>query len=180
MTSKNSPPDADRANEIIRRSTSAVTTAPDLRFFAAGVPAPKGSKRHVGNGRMIESSTKLPEWAASVIASAKEAMPHAGFDFEPFETIPAGIPVTVMTTYVMPRVSDTPRQATDLPHVRKPDVDKLDRAVRDALTSAGVYADDNQVSACWSRKRYANPNEATGAWVSVYARPVSVELRGVA
>jgi len=35
-------------------------------FEVPGIPAPQGSKRHVGGGRMVESSRSLPEWRASV------------------------------------------------------------------------------------------------------------------
>ena len=43
-------------------------------FFVPGVPAPQGSKRHVGNGRMVESSKDLPAWRHSVGWKAREAM----------------------------------------------------------------------------------------------------------
>jgi hypothetical protein len=41
-------------------------------FTVYELPAPQGSKRHVGNGRMIESSTKVKPWRQAVIAAAKD------------------------------------------------------------------------------------------------------------
>ena len=54
---------------------------PPPRVFAArvfGHPAPKGSKRHVGGGRMIESSKRLPGWAQAL--NEQLAVAAAGFD----------------------------------------------------------------------------------------------------
>ena len=43
-----------------------------ITFHVSGTPAPQGSKRHVGGGRMIESSKKVEPWREAVarVASA--------------------------------------------------------------------------------------------------------------
>lgn len=46
----------------------------------------------------------------------------------------------------------------------KPDKDKLERAICDALTDAGVWGDDKQVVVSRTEKRYA---DAAGAFVQV-------------
>ena len=58
-----------------------------------GNPAPQGSKRHVGGGRLIESSKRLPAWR---IAVQDAALQH-------LTPIPAGVPVAVEIVFVMPR-----------------------------------------------------------------------------
>lgn len=45
-----------------------------IAFDVYGEPAPQGSKRHVGGGRMIESSAKVKPWRQDVVAAAREAM----------------------------------------------------------------------------------------------------------
>lgn len=39
-------------------------------LFALGAPAPQGSKRHVGRGVLIESSSKVRPWRETVKAAA--------------------------------------------------------------------------------------------------------------
>lgn len=36
------------------------------RFAVFGLPAPQGSKRHVGEGRMVESSKRVKPWRRQV------------------------------------------------------------------------------------------------------------------
>lgn len=75
--------------------------------------------------------------------------------------------------FVLPRRVAEPK-LTLPPHTRKPDVDKLARAVMDAL-SLTLYADDSQVVGflrCY--KRTARPGETAGlhlSWASVAQTP---------
>lgn len=110
-----------------------------LSFFAPGTPAPQGSKRHVGRGRMIESSKALPAWRDTVAWSARHAMGSR-------PTILGPVGVTVEFWFPMPKSARrADREKGKVLRPRKPDVDKLSRAVLDALTDAGVIADDSQV-----------------------------------
>lgn len=101
-----------------------------LSFFVPGNPAPQGSKRHVGNGRMVESAKTLKPWRESIRWAAVQAKPAAVVHF-PTE------PVAVLLLFTMRRPVATPKRRTP-PAVKKPDIDKLERAVLDALSSAGV------------------------------------------
>ena len=128
-----------------------------LNVVTVGVPAPQGSKRHVGNGRMIESSRHVKPWRESIRAAALAAM---GEGWTPLDG-----PVVVDLTFLMPRPKGhygTGRNAGALrpsapaSHTTKPDLDKLVRAVLDALTSAGVWHDDSQVWGIAATKEYAD------------------------
>lgn len=114
-----------------------------VAFTVTGIPAPQGSKRHVGNGIMIESSKKVKPWREDVRAEALDAMngtpSYAGA-------------VEVKITFLLLRPKSAPK-ARVLPTVR-PDLDKLARSTLDALKSAGVYADDSQVTDLIVCKRY--------------------------
>lgn len=122
-------------------------------FFVPGVPAPQGSKRHVGNGILVESSKALGPWrdAVTVVARAMHRGPPIS---------PAGLDVTFHLP--VPK-----RRTREFPTVR-PDLDKLLRGVFDGLTTAGVVQDDSVIVAaqCW--KVYAGGSEDVGATVRVY------------
>lgn len=110
-----------------------------IQFFAPGTPAPQGSKRHVGHGRMVESSKSLPAWRDTVAWAARQAMGHR-------PTILTPVGVVIEFRFPMPKSARrTDREMGKVPRPRKPDVDKLSRAILDALTDAGVIADDSQV-----------------------------------
>ena len=118
-----------------------------LAFAVQGVPIAQGSKRHVGRGRMIESSKKLRPWRALVTAEAKNALLYA--DWEACTKAP----VMVRLYFTMPRPKRVPRERRCFP-VTVPDLDKLQRAVFDACTDAGVWHDDSQVVIVHAHKRY--------------------------
>jgi crossover junction endodeoxyribonuclease RusA len=103
-----------------------------IAFTVRGIPAPQGSKRHVGGGVIIESSNKVAPWRQDVRRAAEDAMNgHLPFDG----------PLEVVVTFTLAKPRTVKRE---MPHVR-PDVDKLLRSTLDALGSAGVYGDDSQV-----------------------------------
>lgn len=126
-----------------------------LRMFVPGRPAPQGSKRHVGNGIMVESSKAVAPWRTTVAWHASQNW-HRG---------PLDGPLTVRLTFVMPRPSGTPKRSTP-PAVKRPDIDKLTRAMLDALSDV-VWRDDSQVVALTVVKRLAELDEQPGAHVTV-------------
>jgi crossover junction endodeoxyribonuclease RusA len=78
------------------------------------------------------------------------------------------VPVYVRLEFVLPRPVSTPKRRTP-PAVKRPDVDKLARAVLDALTSAGALADDSQVVDLHPIKRLAELDETPGCRITVAA-----------
>lgn len=125
-----------------------------VTFFVAGTPRPQGSKTHVGGGRMRESSKQLPAWRAAMTAEAKST----GASF-------TGA-VSVQAEFLMPRTKSMKPDAP-LTHTAAPDLDKLLRALGDALTDAGLIADDRYIGAFKAAKRRAAENEEAGVRVAV-------------
>lgn len=128
-----------------------------VSVFIPGRPAPQGSKRHVGNGVMVESSKALAPWRTTVawhLAQAHRAAPLDG-------------PLFVVLEFVMPRPAACPKRSTP-PAVKRPDLDKLTRGCLDA-GSAVVWRDDSQIVRLDARKRIARLDEQPGAWIRVAA-----------
>lgn len=123
---------------------------PLLSLRAAGVPAPQGSKRLV-RGRMIESSRGLAAWRNTVAMEALAARRERGGEW------PITGPVRAVISF------DLPGRAS-----ARPDVDKLARAVLDALVSARVLRDDSQVVELHAAKRRAADPILCGAAVSIW------------
>lgn len=128
-----------------------------ISFTVPGKPAPQGSKRHVGRGILIESSREVGPWRERIALAAHNAMYVAG---QPL----LGGAVDVRLEFVMPRPKSTPRDTPAA--IKRPDIDKLARAVLDAITSV-VIADDSQVVGLRATKRLALPDENPGVDVEV-------------
>ena len=113
-----------------------------LPFTVYGVPRPQGSKRHVGNGRMVESSQHVAEWRDLVALTA--SVEQAGRPL-----IEGPVIVDIIFGFGLPKRPGK-RRSQD-PHAQRPDLDKLVRAVLDALTGV-MYTDDSQVVELSARK----------------------------
>jgi crossover junction endodeoxyribonuclease RusA len=131
-----------------------------ISFTAYGKPEPQGSVRafvHKGTGRPILTSAnpKVKDWREVIAWGAREAM--AGE--QPYEG-----PIEIRASFYMPRPKSVKREHPTV----KPDLDKLQRALLDALTSI-VYRDDAQVVEIRASKHYVNaevPQPCVGVWVS--------------
>lgn len=110
------------------------------KFAVEGLPAPQGSKRHVGNGRMIEASKYLPAWRKAIETECQSL-----FD----EPIDGALEVELW--FYLPKPSSVSR---DYPTVM-PDTDKLVRGVLDGLTKGGAIVDDARVVDLHAYKRYS-------------------------
>lgn len=130
-----------------------------LDVTVTGEPAPQGSKRNVGNGVMVEASQRLPDWRRTVAMQVNAAMRKAGV-----HTVPNHSPVRLSLTFILHR----PQRPVNARHVTKPDLDKLLRAVMDALVVGALLADDAQVFAVNLLKRYAAADEADGVRIQVW------------
>lgn len=130
------------------------TTA--LEVFVSGTAAPQGSKRHVGNGVMVEMSKGVKPWREDV----RQACLAAWGD------VPLDEPVRLTLEFVRKRPASAPKRSTP-PATSRPDLDKLARAVMDAIGSAGVWTDDSRVTELVCHKRLAEIGETPGARITV-------------
>jgi Holliday junction resolvase RusA-like endonuclease len=113
-----------------------------ILIVVRGTPAPQGSKSFKGMskaGRAIltESSKKVRPWRQDVKAAAEYAMEWCGRS-------PIDAPVIVSMVFTLPKPQSAPKRRRTYP-MRTPDLSKLARSTEDALTDAGVWADDARV-----------------------------------
>lgn len=142
-----------------------------LDVFVPGKPAPQGSKRYLGQaggkGITVESSKAVAPWRADIREHARNAC---------LSKRPGGIthtcylgPIAVRLEFVMPRPKRLPKTRPTPAHTGRPDIDKLARAVLDALSSSGLWRDDAQVVDLHPTKRYAEVAETPGCSIIVEA-----------
>lgn len=130
--------------------------------FVAGVPAPKGSKKHIGGGRMAEVSPRLPAWDKA-LDEALAAHPCAG------ELVDG--PLRVDYLFVMPHNKGHFKAGGELKdnapywHITMPDKDKLERAVGDALTRNGVIKDDARIADSGTIRKIYGRDTGVHIWI---------------
>lgn len=118
-------------------------TSEPIRFTVYGIPRPQGSKRHVGNGVMVESSKALKPWRQEVSLMAISLRA---------DMFPAHVPVELTLNFYFTKAKSAKRPAM----TTKPDGSKLLRAIEDALTGI-LFHDDSQVVESHVRKHYGGP-----------------------
>lgn len=122
-----------------------------MTFSVPGEAAPQGSKRafRTRGGRiaLVESSNRVKPYRASVAAAAVAAG---------VSLIDGPVEIGAVFTFVRPRSHYTGKGAlrSGAPAAPgKPDLDKIARAVGDALTGI-AYRDDSQITRWTLHKRY--------------------------
>ncbi len=144
-----------------------------IELHIPGTPVAKGSakafvvkSKQTGKHRAIvtqDNAAKQRPWASAITLAARDAMRGES---------PVAGPCRLEILFTMPRPKRhyrTGKYAAELRpdaerlHITKPDKDKLDRCVMDALTGV-AWRDDSQV--CWSesKKQYGD-NPGAAIWV---------------
>jgi Holliday junction resolvase RusA-like endonuclease len=134
----------------------------EMKFTVYGTPAPQGSKRHVGGGRMIESSKKVAPWREAVVWAFREAIKDR-------EWTVISEPVFMKVTFSLQRPKSAPKRITR--PAKYPDVSKLIRSTEDGMTTAGVYVDDALIVSIEAHKVFAGSAEGLevpGAVIEVW------------
>lgn len=139
-----------------------------LIITVAGTPAPQGSKRHVGHGRMIEMSRRVKPWRDAVAAAAAATASVT----DGWGPGPCAEPVHATITFTVDRPAshysrsgqlrpDAPAYPTSR---RVGDLDKLIRSTSDALVDSAVIRDDSQIVTLRASKLYM-PRQPAGACI---------------
>ena len=144
-----------------------------LTFIAWGVAAPKGSAKGFavpvegkpGKFRAVvtHDNSRTKGWQQTIAEAAGRALQAA----DP-STFVGDAPVRLLVVFYLARPKALGKRVAH--HTKKPDLDKLTRSVGDALTGV-LWSDDSQVVDLQVRKRYAPPDTAPHAVITVQRAP---------
>jgi len=156
--------------------------SPVFDLWVPGTPVPQGSltpmiSRSTGRVMVINKDARLATWRNSIVAEATARIPlhELGLEF------PLAGAIAVDVAFYMPRPAGhygTGKNAAQIkPSAPKypakmPDIDKLLRAVLDALTVAQVWFDDGQAVTVIARKKYAG-HETPNPGVKIVVAPIN-------
>lgn len=134
-----------------------------LTFTVAGMaPQPQGSKRHLGNGVMVESCKNLKPWRY-LVQQAAVNLNHP--------TILGPVSLSCVFLFPRPKSHYTTKGAlrSNAPafHAVKPDGSKCLRSTEDALVDAGLLQDDSRIAISSFTKRYCTAQEKPGAVITI-------------
>lgn len=149
-----------------------------LMIRVVGSPAPQGSKsafrnKYTGRIQQVESSKNVKPWRQDVKDAALQAREQSGH-----ETFTGPVRVHIVFGFLRTKGHyGSGRNAAALKPSAPPmpcskstyDIDKLARSTLDALTQAGVFADDAQVYELRAVKVYCEGRELPGANIVIEA-----------
>jgi Holliday junction resolvase RusA-like endonuclease len=125
-----------------------------IKLWIPGIPAPGGSKRFFGRGRVVDDCKRNPKWRRLVAAEARKQ----------YHGVSLAAPLIVLMTFYLPRPKchfGTGKNAgrllggaPALPIV-KPDLTKFVRSTEDALTGI-LWDDDAKIVSQSNAKVYAD------------------------
>jgi len=128
-----------------------------LTFTVVGIAATKGSGRALiskstGRAMFKPDNPRTKDWQSAIANTAVLELARA--ENHGCRFMEGGVYFEALFYLPRPKALRTKTKATQVfPHTKKPDLDKLVRAAKDALTGV-VWTDDSQVVHVVARKRY--------------------------
>jgi Holliday junction resolvase RusA-like endonuclease len=141
----------------------------EIRFFVAGEPQPKGSTRsfYVKKLERVVTTTtnkNTKQWQLRIATEAQRANESRGISFyKPDKGY--GYEVEAMFLFIRPK--SLPKKVRS--NTKRPDLDKLVRALLDGLADI-LLPDDSQVVSIKASKRYIQHGETPGAEIRLRRR----------
>lgn len=142
-----------------------------MRIFelnVVGYPRPQGSKRHVGNGVMVESSKGLKAWRDQLTLLAQQQRPNVPLD--------GPVSIAMSFRFGRPKAHYRSGKASGELKPNAPtyatsrvlgDGSKLQRAVEDALVDARWMTDDSLIADWTGEKLYVDEHAGEVAGVRI-------------
>lgn len=134
---------------------------PNLSIHVLGLPKaqprPRAFVRRTALGPIarVYDSGSAEGWKSAIADALRDKRP----------TTPIDVPVTISCRFAFPRPERLKRKTVTqnpIPHVSKPDIDNLLKAVTDCLTSIGVWTDDALIQRATLGKWYCAAGELPG------------------
>ena len=144
-----------------------------LTVFVEGFPVTQGSMISNGAGRGMRHSNqaKLRPWRYNIISMLNR---HCPADWDP------SAPLTVCAVFRFSRPQGhfgTGKNANKLKasapdwHITKPDLDKLQRSIGDAIEQSGLARGDQQITSWSVTKRWCVDREVPGVLLTLISLP---------
>ena len=127
----------------------------ELNIWVPGEPVPQGSMRSPKAGLVLHSNPKLKSWRAEIGWAAKDCWRGSAL---------LDGPVSLDCAFVFTR---TKRPRHPFWRDTAPDLDKLIRAVGDALEGV-VLSNDARIVRVSAHKKWASPSSPPGASIGVW------------
>jgi Holliday junction resolvase RusA-like endonuclease len=137
-----------------------------MQFFVAGEPVPQGSSRaFVVKGRAVitHANKGTDGWRQRIATEAQKAAAEHGWTWEDDKDV--GYEIIGTFRFTKPKSAPKKRKL----NTRKPDLDKLVRALNDAITGI-LIPDDSQIVRINIGKEYAEEGQGPGIWVKIQKR----------
>jgi crossover junction endodeoxyribonuclease RusA len=130
-----------------------------VSFTVPGVPQRQGDHRTSRAGHIYETNRHLRPWREVALTRARDARPDTdGPVFIGAVRVTAGFFFPrPKSHYRTGKNADQLRENAPVWHTSAPDADKLQRAVGDVLTQAGVVIDDRIIAHWTAGKFYGDP-----------------------
>ena len=146
----------------------------EIEMMILGIPQQQGSTKSMPyrkkDGRLgvstYSANDKLQPWRDRVEYRIREVMTDQCVQFN--DTDPLYVNCTF--TFLVPASRHRKRKGYPLWHTTVPDVDKLIRAILDAVTVA-TGIDDSRVARIETEKRYTDDNSEVGAYLRIRQFP---------
>lgn len=143
-----------------------------IKFFVPGVPAPQGSVKsftHPATGKIVSQpdNPRTKPWRGIVGMTALAALNDWSLSREPFVVVLRFVFPRPKSHFGSGRNAETLKASAPAQPCGRgvPDIDKLIRAVLDALTGV-IWFDDSQVAYVEAMKRYG---DSPGVWVDLHS-----------
>ena len=149
----------------------------DLRVTVPGAAVPQGSMRLVQGGRrMIHSNPSLAAWRATVAAHVIAAIVRT--ERQVGTCFPLTGPVNLVCVFTFERPKSHYRSGRYAAMLKDrapvymqtgPDLDKLVRAIGDALVSACAIVDDKQLNVIHAGKKWCGESDSPSATIDLWS-----------
>ncbi|MEI6796663.1 MAG: RusA family crossover junction endodeoxyribonuclease [Methanomassiliicoccales archaeon] len=142
-------------------------TADKIIFFVAGEPVPQGSTKgfyieKINRVVITHGNANTTRWRERIATEAQRADASRKARFFDLDREAA---YEVRVNFLFTRPKSMPKKRTL--HTKRPDLDKLVRAVLDGITDV-LIPDDSQVMSIAARKHYCLADEQPGLHIGVY------------
>jgi Holliday junction resolvase RusA-like endonuclease len=137
---------------------------PLIRVKLPGIPQQQGSKTRNRYGAIYETNKELESWRADAIHTMQQTYTGSKITGA----------VSIDATFLFPRPAahygsgrnrGKVKPNAPLMKITAPDLDKLERALGDVLTQAGIIQDDRQIVHWDCRKCFTQLAPGTEVWI---------------